>query len=137
MRVLLHLFFISRCGGPTTIGVLQWATNAATSLPLQIELETAASASATTSKGALWVGSTDTRPSTLALGANGQALTLVPLVRIELSWTHALAQRRTRWPNLEFHHSNHRMIHSIYHVEAIQFILPHYLQKQFGYSLDR
>ena len=90
----------SRCDGSTIVEVLQWATTAASNLPLQMELGTTASASATTSKGAAWAGSTNTGPLTLTLDANGWVLTLFPVVRIDLSWTQALAQCLVRWPNL-------------------------------------
>ena len=73
---------------------------AASNLPLQIELGTTASASATTSKKAPWAGSTNTRLITLTLDANGQALTLFPVVRIDLSWTQALARLHVHWLNL-------------------------------------
>jgi len=71
MCMIPHLIFISRCGEWTIVDVLQWATMAASNLPLQMELGTTASASVTTSKGAAWAGSTNTGPITLTLEANG------------------------------------------------------------------
>ena len=65
MRVLLHLLFISCYDGTTIFDVLRWTTTATANLPLQMELETTASANATTSKEAHRAGSINPGPESL------------------------------------------------------------------------